>query len=115
MFLPMANAIWQGGVQAGDALVVAEGMRLQTGWEAAFRNQSRALCHAMSQVNSQHFDGCSASRSSSHENWTIPRMQGYARLLGVDFVVSPWQDDGTITVRVKDYTPPKEVAKSVSQ
>jgi hypothetical protein len=47
-----------------------------------------------------------------HENWTIPRMQGYAKLLGVEFEVSPWQDDGTITVRVKDYAPPKTAAVS---
>jgi hypothetical protein len=48
-----------------------------------------------------------------HENWTIPRMQGYAKLLGVDLQVSPWQDDGMITVRVKDYVAPKTA--SVSQ
>jgi hypothetical protein len=50
-----------------------------------------------------------------HENWTIPRMQGYAKLLGVDFEVSPWQDDGMITVRVKGYAPPKTAANTVSQ
>ncbi len=42
-------------------------------------------------------------------------MQGYAKVLGVDFEVSPWQDDGTITVRVKGYTPPKTAANTVSQ
>ena len=47
-----------------------------------------------------------------HENWTIPRMQGYAKLLGVDFDVSPWQDDGMITVKVKGYEAPKTAAVS---
>lgn len=41
-----------------------------------------------------------------HENWTIPRMAGYSKLLGVELQVSPWQDDGMITVSIKDYTPP---------
>jgi hypothetical protein len=41
-----------------------------------------------------------------HENWTIPRMAGYSKLLGVELQVSPWQDDGMITVTVKDYAPP---------
>ena len=50
-----------------------------------------------------------------HENWTVPRMQGYATLLGVDFEVSPWQNDGMITVRVKGYAPPKTAANTVSQ
>ncbi|MSO96623.1 MAG: hypothetical protein EXR11_00175 [Rhodospirillaceae bacterium] len=38
-----------------------------------------------------------------HENWTIPRMQGYSKVLGVDLDVSPWQDDGMITVKVKNF------------
>lgn len=37
-----------------------------------------------------------------HENWTIPRMKGYSKLLGVELEVSPWQDDGMITVSIKD-------------
>jgi hypothetical protein len=37
-----------------------------------------------------------------HENWTIPRMVGYSKLLGVELEVSPWQDDGMITVSIKD-------------
>jgi hypothetical protein len=49
-----------------------------------------------------------------HENWTIPRMQGYAKLLGVEFDVSPWQNDGMITVKVKGYAP-KTAANTVSQ
>lgn len=40
-----------------------------------------------------------------HENWTIPRMAGYSKILGVDLEVSPWQDDGMITVKIKDYKP----------
>ncbi|MBM3514677.1 MAG: hypothetical protein FJX59_13330 [Alphaproteobacteria bacterium] len=37
-----------------------------------------------------------------HENWTIPRMKGYSKLLGVELEVSPWRDDGMITVSIKD-------------
>ena len=40
-----------------------------------------------------------------HENWTIPRMQGYSKVLGVDLDVSPWQDDGMITIKVKNFAP----------
>lgn len=36
-----------------------------------------------------------------HEVWTIPRMQAYARILGVEFDVSPWRDDGELTVSVR--------------
>ncbi len=35
-----------------------------------------------------------------HEVWTLPRMREYSRILGVEMKVSPWQDDGTITVSV---------------
>jgi hypothetical protein len=34
-----------------------------------------------------------------HEVWTIPRMQAYAKILGVPLDVSPWQADGRITIR----------------
>lgn len=37
-----------------------------------------------------------------HENWTTPRYQAYAKILGVELDVSPWQDDGMITVKLKD-------------
>lgn len=40
------------------------------------------------------------SEKEIHEVWTIPRMHRYADILGVKFDVSPWQDDGMITVRV---------------
>ncbi|HEU4531242.1 MAG TPA: hypothetical protein VFR59_08645 [Steroidobacteraceae bacterium] len=36
-----------------------------------------------------------------HNRWTIPRLQRYAKTLGVEFDVSPWQADGVITVSVK--------------
>lgn len=35
-----------------------------------------------------------------HELWTVPRMREYSKILGVDLEVTPWQDDGTITVSV---------------
>lgn len=44
-----------------------------------------------------------------HENWTIPRMKGYSEILGVELKVSPWQDDGMITVSV-DLDQPKQTA-----
>jgi hypothetical protein len=37
-----------------------------------------------------------------HENWTIPRLTGYAATMGVKIRVSPWQDDGTITCELVD-------------
>ena len=36
-----------------------------------------------------------------HENWFIPRMHGFAKDLGVEFEISPWQEDGMITIAVK--------------
>lgn len=48
-----------------------------------------------------------------HENWTIPRMKGYSELLGVELEVSPWQDDGMITVSIKDGA--KQASASVTQ
>jgi hypothetical protein len=32
-----------------------------------------------------------------HENWTVPRLMGYADALGVKFKVSPWRDDGVLS------------------
>lgn len=36
-----------------------------------------------------------------HEVWTIPRMQAYARIIGVELEVAPWRDDGELTVSVR--------------
>ena len=36
-----------------------------------------------------------------HENWFIPRMHGFAKDLGVEFEISPWQEDGMITIALK--------------
>ena len=33
-----------------------------------------------------------------HENWFVPRNHGFAEQLGVKFDISPWQEDGMITV-----------------
>ena len=35
-----------------------------------------------------------------HENWTRPRLLGYARAMGVDMRVSHWQEDGWLTAEV---------------
>jgi hypothetical protein len=32
-----------------------------------------------------------------HEQWTMPRLQGYARDLGIDVRISPWREDGWLT------------------
>jgi hypothetical protein len=32
-----------------------------------------------------------------HEEWTIPRLQGYARDLGISITVSPWSEDGWLS------------------
>jgi len=37
-----------------------------------------------------------------HERWTVPRYHEYSKILGVDLDISPWNDDGIITVRVID-------------
>jgi hypothetical protein len=36
-----------------------------------------------------------------HEMWTIPRMALYSQILGVEMKVSPWHEDGVITVTVE--------------
>lgn len=41
------------------------------------------------------------SEREIHERWTVPRMQAYAKLLGVELDVSPWREDGMITVSVR--------------
>ncbi len=42
------------------------------------------------------------SEREIHERWTIPRMQAYAKVLGVELEVTPWRDDGMVTVSVRD-------------
>ena len=37
-----------------------------------------------------------------HNNWTIPRFMGMAKLMGVNITVSPWNDAGLITVELVD-------------
>jgi len=37
-----------------------------------------------------------------HENWTVPRLMGYAEALGVTFKVSPWSEDGVLTCELVD-------------
>ncbi len=37
-----------------------------------------------------------------HDHWTVPRYQGYAQALGVQLEVSPWREDGKITVKIVD-------------
>jgi hypothetical protein len=32
-----------------------------------------------------------------HEQWTAPRLQGYARDLGISIRVSPWSEDGWLS------------------
>ena len=37
-----------------------------------------------------------------HETWTIPRLTGYGKTMGVNLRVSPWQEDGQITCELVD-------------
>ncbi len=32
-----------------------------------------------------------------HEQWTVPRMQGYAAAMGIQVRLSPWQEDGRLS------------------
>ncbi len=41
------------------------------------------------------------SEREIHESWTIPRMQAYARVLGLELDVTPWREDGMVTVSVR--------------
>ncbi len=35
-----------------------------------------------------------------HEQFTVPTLQGYGKVLGVDVEITPWQDDGIITISI---------------
>ncbi len=37
-----------------------------------------------------------------HEQWTVPRLLGYARTLGVNIRVSAWRDDGVVSCELID-------------
>lgn len=39
-----------------------------------------------------------------HERYTMPRLLGYAKTMGVAIKVSPWRDDGMITLELADGT-----------
>ena len=39
-----------------------------------------------------------------HEVWTIPRIKGQAKVMGVNVQVSEWREDGTITISVPSLT-----------
>ncbi len=41
------------------------------------------------------------SERELHDAWTMPRMQAYARVLGVELDVTPWREDGIVTVSVR--------------
>jgi hypothetical protein len=37
-----------------------------------------------------------------HEQWTTPRMLGYAEAIGIRVKISPWQDDGWLSCELVD-------------
>ena len=37
-----------------------------------------------------------------HEQWTVPRLMGYAETIGVNLRVSPWNDDGMLSCELID-------------
>ncbi len=41
------------------------------------------------------------SEREIHDSWTVPRMQAYARVLGVEIDVTPWREDGEVTVSLR--------------
>ena len=60
-------------------------------WKSPWRNVLR-----MTNPTGQH----SITDRELHEHWTVPRMMRQAELMGVKIEISPWREDGTITVRV---------------
>ncbi len=60
-------------------------------WQSPWRNVLRR-----SNPTGQH----TITDRDIHECWTVPRMKRQAELMGVNIEVSPWHEDGTITVRV---------------
>ena len=57
-------------------------------WTSPFKNDLEGA------VNCGMFD---LTEKEVHEVWTVPRLMGYANDMGVQFKISPWQDDGVIT------------------
>lgn len=37
-----------------------------------------------------------------HEQWFVPRIQGYAKSMGVDIKISDWNEDGTVSIELVD-------------
>ena len=37
-----------------------------------------------------------------HEHWTIPRYKAYGKIIGVEILVSEWNEDGIVTVELLD-------------
>lgn len=62
-------------------------------WTSPFKNDLDGA------VNCGMFD---LTEKEVHEVWTVPRLMGYAKDMGVQFRISPWQDDGVITCEVVD-------------
>lgn len=36
-----------------------------------------------------------------HEVWTVPRLEAYARIVGVELDIAPWREDGELSVSVR--------------
>jgi hypothetical protein len=47
-----------------------------------------------------------------HEQWTIPHIEVWSEVMGVDMVVSDWQDDGMVTISVPEVV--EAVARNVA-
>ena len=63
-------------------------------WSSPFRTVL-AACRRIGQ-----FEGL--TEQEIHEQWTTPRLLGYAEAMGVKIKVSPWREDGQITVELVD-------------
>jgi hypothetical protein len=62
-------------------------------WVSPFRNVLEAC---------QRIDQFDLTEQEIHEQWTVPRLMGYAATIGVKIRVSPWRDDGVLTCELAD-------------
>ena len=62
-------------------------------WKSPWGNVLKA-CERM-----QMFD---LTEQEIHENWFVPRIQGYAKDMGVSINISPWNDDGIVSIELAD-------------
>jgi hypothetical protein len=76
------------------------GLALTSGGEGRSRSWKEPFGHVLAQCRKiGQFD---LTEQEIHEHWTRPRLEGYARTMGVDLKISDIGADGTITVELAD-------------